>query len=290
MKASAFEYHAPRSLGEATELLARYRADDARVLAGGQSLVPAMALRVASPAHLIDINGIDELDRLTAAGDGCLCVRACVRHAAFHRPVESGPLGTLLARVVRYIAHYPIRTRGTLCGSLAHADPASEWCLVAATLDAELAAASGRGTRTVPVRDWFLGLMTTALEPDELLLEVRFKPLPADTLFGFEEFSRRAGDFALAMALVTFRVQSGVIAEPRVGVGAVEPVPRRLPRAEDALRGRAPGSATFEKAANAAAEAVEPLTDARYDAAYRRDLTRTMVRRALQQAWSRSAE
>jgi carbon-monoxide dehydrogenase medium subunit len=284
MKASAFEYHAARSLSGATDLLARYASEDARILAGGQSLVPAMALRVASPAHLIDINGIDELNRLTVADDGYLCVRACVRHAAFERPVEPGPLGALLARVVRYIAHYPIRTRGTMCGSLAHADPASEWCLVAATLDAELTALSRRGKRTIPARDWFQGLMTTTLKPDELLLEVRFKSLAADTRFGFQEFSRRAGDFALAMALVTFRVQAGVIAEPRVGVGAVEATPRRIAAAEDALRGRKPGREAYAEAAKIAAEAIDPLTDARYDAAYRRDLTGTMVRRALEQA------
>jgi carbon-monoxide dehydrogenase medium subunit len=283
MKAAAFEYHAPRSLTEATNLLARYSGEDARVLAGGQSLVPAMALRVAAPAHLVDINRIDELKGLTV-GDGNLVVRACVRHAAFENPVEPGPLGRLLARVVRHIAHYPIRTRGTMCGSLAHADPASEWCLVAATLDAELTALSRRGTRTISARDWFQGLMTTALKPDELLLEVRFKSLAADTRFGFQEFSRRAGDFALAMALVTFRVQAGVIAEPRVGVGAVEAAPRRIAAAEDALRGRKPGRDAYAEAARIAAEAVDPLTDARYDAAYRRDLTRTMVRRALEEA------
>ena len=171
-----------------------------------------------------------------------------------------------------------------MCGSLAHADPASEWCLVAATLDAELTALSRRGRRTIPARDWFQGLMTTALKPDELLLEVRFKSLAADTLFGFQEFSRRAGDFALAMALVTFRVQAGVIAEPRVGVGAVEATPRRIAAAEDALRGRKPGRDAYAEAAKIAAEVIDPLTDVRYDAAYRRDLTRTMVRRALEQA------
>ena len=163
MKAAAFEYHAPRSLRAATDLLARYADEDARILAGGQSLVPAMALRVASPAHLIDINGVDELSRLTVGAEGHLAVRACVRHAAFQRPVEPGPLGDLLSKVVRYIAHYPIRTRGTMCGSLANADPASEWCLVAATLEAELTAISSRGTRSIRAPDWFRGLMTTAL-------------------------------------------------------------------------------------------------------------------------------
>lgn len=285
MKAAAFEYHAPRSLRAATELLARYASEDTRILAGGQSLVPAMALRVAAPAHIIDINGVDELSGLTFDADGRLSVRACVRHAAFERPVAPGPLGNLLSKVVRYIAHYPIRTRGTMCGSLANADPASEWCLVAATLDAELTVISNEGTRSINASDWFRGLMTTALRPDELLLQVRFQALPPDCVFGFQEFSRRAGDFALAMALVTLRVESGLIVEPRVGIGAVEPSPRRIARAEDILRGAKPSRELYEQAAKVAAESVDPLNDARYDAAYRRDLTRTMTLRALNQAW-----
>src|ERR1019366_3687574 len=126
------------------------------------------------------------------------------------------------------IAHYPIRTRGTFCGSVAHADPASEWCLVAATLDAEMVARSARGTRVIAAADYFHGIMTTALEPDELLAEVRL-PLPAaDTRFGFYEFNRRAGDFAMGMALVTFRLADGVIVEPRVGIGGAEAFPRRI--------------------------------------------------------------
>jgi carbon-monoxide dehydrogenase medium subunit len=285
MKAAAFEYHAPGSLRAVTDLLARYGDEDARILAGGQSLVPAMALRLASPAHLIDINGVDELSGLTLSPEGDLEVRACVRHAAFQKPVEPGPLGALLSKVVRYIAHYPIRTRGTMCGSLANADPASEWCLVATTLDAELTAISSRGSRSIRAPDWFRGLMTTSLEPDEMLLQARFQSLPSDCVWGFQEFSRRAGDFALAMALVTFRVESGVIAEPRVGVGAVEPSPRRIARAENVLRGAKPSRQLYEQAAQVAAESVDPLTDARYDAAYRRDLTRTMTLRALHEAW-----
>jgi len=284
MKAAAFEYHAPRSVNAATELLARHVEEDARILAGGQSLVPAMALRLAAPAHLIDINGVAGLSDLMLDDEGHLTVRACVRHAAFQQRVEQGRLGNLLSKVVRHIAHYPIRTRGTMCGSLANADPASEWCLVAVTLEAELFATSSRGSRSIRARDWFRGLMTTALRPDELLLEVRFDALPSDTVFGFQEFSRRAGDFALAMALVTLRVQGGVIAEPRVGIGAVEPSPRRIARAEEMLRGAKPSRELYEEAANAAAESVDPLTDARYDAAYRRGLTRTMTFRALNEA------
>ena len=282
MKAAAFEYHAPRTLTEATELLARYRDTDVRVLAGGQSLLPAMAFRLATPAHLVDINEIRELSTLTVERTH-LVVRACVRHSAFERPCETGPLGRLLARVVREIAHYPIRTRGTVCGSLANADPSSEWCLVTVTLGAELTAIGNRGRRAIQGSDWFKGLMTTALEPDELLLEVRLPRLPEGTLFGFQEFARRAGDFAVAMALVTFRIESEAIVDAHVGVGGVEAVPRRLELVEKVLNGRRPSANVYSAAADSAASALDPLTDARYDAEYRRDLARTMIRRALQE-------
>jgi carbon-monoxide dehydrogenase medium subunit len=190
----------------------------------------------------------------------------------------------LLAAVMRHIAHYPIRTRGTFCGSIAHADPASEWCLVAATLGAEMVARSARGTRVIAAADYFQGIMTTALEPDELLAEVRLPLLPADTRFGFYEFNRRAGDFAMGMALVTFRLESGVIVEPRVGVGAAEPRPRRIAEAEALLSGRAPADAVFRAAGEAAAAIIDPLTDAQTDAIYRRELVAVVTRRALDQA------
>ena len=213
MKPAPFRYHAPKTIDEAVETLAEVAPDDGRVLAGGQSLVPIMAFRLARPSHLVDINGVEALKRLAVDGDK-LSIGACVRHAAFHRPVADGPLGLLLAKVVRHIAHHPIRTRGTFCGSVAHADPASEWCLVAVTLDAEMVAKSVRGERMIPARDYFEGIMTTALAEDELLTEVRLPILPADTRFGFYEFNRRAGDYAIAMALVTYRVVNGVMADP----------------------------------------------------------------------------
>ncbi len=197
MKPAPFIYHAPKTLEQAVAVLAEVAPEDGRVLAGGQSLVPTMAFRLARPAHLVDINQVAGLDRLAVENGGqslvptmafrlarpahlvdinqvagldrlavendALAIGACVRHAAFHRPVAAGPLGDLLAFVVRHIAHYPIRTRGTFCGSLAHADPASEWCLVAATLGGEIAAKSARGTRKIAAADFFQGLMATAL-------------------------------------------------------------------------------------------------------------------------------
>ena len=172
MKPATFRYHAPKTLDEAVAVLAEVAPDDGRVLAGGQSLVPIMAFRLAKPTHLVDINGIKELAQITVA-DGKLRIGACVRHAAFYEPVCEGPLGKLLATVVRKIAHHPIRTRGTFCGSVAHADPASEWCAVVATLDAEMVARSNRGTRIIAAKDYFDGIMTTALNDEEILTEVR---------------------------------------------------------------------------------------------------------------------
>src|ERR1700716_3436024 len=209
MKPAPFRYHAPKTIEEAVATLAEVAGDDGRVLAGGQSLVPIMAFRLARPAHLVDINGVTELARLAVDGDK-LAIGACVRDAAVHKPVVEGPLGGLLSKVVRHLAPYPIRTRGTFCGSIAHADPASEWCLVAAALGADMVARSASGTRTIPVQDFFRGNMTTALNEAELLPEVRLPILPADTQCGFYEFNRRAGDFAIAMALVTYRVQSSM--------------------------------------------------------------------------------
>jgi carbon-monoxide dehydrogenase medium subunit len=283
VKPAPFAYHAPKTVDDALANLAEFGPQDGRVLAGGQSLIPMMAFRMARPAHLIDINKVAGLDRL-AVENGVLSIGACVRHAAFHRPVTAGPTGALLSRVVRDIAHYPIRLRGTFCGSLAHADPASEWCLAAATLGVEIVVASRRGRRVIAADDFFEGMMTTALAEDELLLEARLPLLPPGTRFGFYEFSRRAGDYALAMALVTFRLHGGAIAEPRIGIGGAEARPRRIALAESVLAGRQPDAQSFRAAAEAAADAVEPMEDIHADAEFRLDLVRAVTRRALEQA------
>ena len=235
MKSGSFHWHPARRADEAVALLAEYAPQDGRVIAGGQSLVPSMALRLAFPSHLIDINGVEEFARVRVEG-GELVIGACVRHAAFHAPVEPGPLGRLLTQVVHNIAHYPIRQRGTFCGSLANADPASEWCLVAATLGARMVARSVRGERVIEASEWFQGIMTTALEEDELLAEVRLPLLPAGSRAGFYEFSRRAGDYALAMALVSWRDEGGTMREVRIGAGSVEVQPRRIAAAEAPAR------------------------------------------------------
>ncbi len=281
MKPAPFIRHVPRTVEEAVDQLSEFAPLDGRILAGGQSLVPIMAFRMARPAHLIDINEVEGLDRLKIDGD-TLSIGARVRHAAFHRPVVEGPLGQLLSYVVRHIAHYPIRMRGTFGGSLAHADPSSEWCLVAATLDARLVAKSVRGERLIEVADFLEGIMSTSLKEDELLAEVRLPLLSADTQFGFYEFSRRAGDFAMAAALATYRVVDGVIVEARVGIGGAEANPRRISEAEALLNGKAPDAEVFRAAAEAAADAIDPLEDIQTTGEYRRDLVRAVTRRALE--------
>lgn len=281
MKPAPFVHHVPKTLDEALKILAQVAPEDGRVLAGGQSLVPIMAFRLAKPAHLVDINEVEGLDKISSDGK-MLSIGARVRHGAFHKPVTDNPLGALLAYVARHIAHYPIRMRGTFCGSCAHADPSSEWCLTAATLDATMVAKSTRGERLIPANEFFDSIMTTALKEDELLAEVRLPLLAPDAKFGFYEFSRRAGDFAMSAALVTYRLQDGKMTDVRVGVGGAEPHPRRIAEAEAELNGKAPGDAAFRAAAEAAANAVDAMEDHQTTAEYRRDLVRAVVRRALE--------
>src|SRR6516165_9081749 len=269
MKPASFRYHAPKTIDDAVKLLAEVAGEDGRILAGGQSLVPTMAFRLAKPAHLVDINGVEALNRIAVAG-GKLVIGACVRHAAFHQQVCEGPLGKLLTDVVKHIAHYPIRNRGTFCGSLAHADPAAEWCLVAATLDARIVARSARGLRAIAAVDFFEGVMTTSLAADELVTECHLPLLADDTRFGFFEVNRRAGDFAMAAALVTYRLHDGRIADPHVGLGGVEPFPRRLPWVEARLAGEMPDGECFRAAGAAAAEGVEPMQNSRIATDFRR--------------------
>ena len=289
MKPAPFAYYAPASIEEAVAVLAEVAPDDGRVLAGGQTLVPAMAMRLARPSHLVDINGIPALGRLSVI-DGQLEIGACVRHAAFDDGVEDGPLGRLLSTVVRHIAHLPIRSRGTFCGSVANADPASEWCLASVTLGATFIARSVRGERRLKASEFFLGFMTTALEPDELLVAARIPLLPQGTSFGFDEVSRRRGDFAQAMSLVTWTMVDGRMSSVRLGVGGVEASPRRLSEVEALLEGSPVDDALLERAARTAANLVEP-TEGDVDAAdYKRDLVRAVVRRASARARAMASE
>jgi aerobic carbon-monoxide dehydrogenase medium subunit len=283
MKPAPFSYHAPTELQEALKLLAALAPQDGRILAGGQTLVPTMAFRMARPAYLIDINGIRELDGVVIDGDR-LRIGACTRHAYFESDKIPGRLGDLLRKVVRFIAHYPIRQRGTFCGSVANADPASEWCCVTAALDGIVVAESERGVRRIVAKDFYKAVMTTDIREDELITVVELPLLPDDTRTGFGEFSRRAGDFAIAMVLATYRLQAGRIADARVGLGGAEAFPRRIKDAEALLNGQKPEPMVFAAAADAAAAAIDPIEDNNNSADYRRALVHTLVGRALASA------
>ena len=281
MKPARFEYWAPTSTEEALAILAER--PGAKVLAGGQSLVPAMNFRLARPEALVDINRLEDLSQIDVEGS-VLRIGALARHRRFERPVAPGVLGGALPRVARHIGHLPIRTRGTFGGSLAHADPAAEWCLVTLVLDAEIVALSTTGERVIPAGGFFDTVFTTALRPDELLAEVRLPLLSDDEGVGFEEVSRRAGDFALVMAMAVLRIVDGRIAEARLGVGGAADRPLRLPEAEAALTGQTPEDAVFEEAAEIAASSVRPLEDIHAGTEYRRRLVNVLLVRALRQA------
>jgi aerobic carbon-monoxide dehydrogenase medium subunit len=281
---AAFDYFRPASVGEALALLAEHQ-DACKILAGGQSLVPAMNFRLARPDILIDINDLHELDYIRLSEDK-LHIGALSRHAAFHRPVVAGPLGVLMAKVVRHIAHYPIRQRGTFAGSLAHADPASEWCLLATTLAAEMVAKSMRGERVIAGSDFFRGTFTTALAVDELLVEIRLTSLTQNWRTGFYEFSRRAGDFALGMALAALKIENGTIRAARLGVGGVADRAIRLHALEQQLVGRSPTPAIIDSIAREARASVDPPGDIHASPEYRRDLIAAAVKRALTEASS----
>jgi carbon-monoxide dehydrogenase medium subunit len=285
MKPCSFRYFAPRAVDDALDLLAAH-GQEGKILAGGQSLVPAMNFRLARPTSLIDINRIDALDYVREEG-GELRIGALARHARFEAPVSGGALSMFLPRVARHIGHLPIRSRGTFGGSIAHADPASEWCLLAATLDAELVIFSRRGQRNVRPDEYFVGALTTALEPDELLTEIRLPMLDDGWRTGFAEFSRRAGDFALAMCAAFLRFEDGLVIEARIGVGGATDRPSRIAGAEAVVTGTDGGPTIVHEAGTIAAETIDPLEDIHASAEYRRDLVRAMVKRALNQAFAR---
>jgi len=279
MKSVDIEYFKPAGIAEALELLARH-GQTGKIIAGGQSLVPSMNFRLARPDVLIDIGAIAELRGVADRGDH-LEIGATTPHARFHDPVCAGPTGRLLSRVVANIAHYPIRQRGTFGGSLSHADPASEWCLVAATFGAEMEIHGQDGVRRVPAAGFFRGTFVTDIGAEELLARIRLPKLPEGWGTGFVEFSRRKGDFALASAVAALDVRAGTITGARLGVGAVGPHGIRLSGLEAAIIGRAASATTLAEIAAAVPGLIDPSSDIHGSAEYRRELAATMLRRAM---------
>lgn len=282
MKPAAFDYHRPTSLADAIALLGEL-GDIGKIIAGGQSLVPAMNFRLARPEILIDINAIPELQGVTDAGDR-LEIGAVTRHAAFHTSVCDGPTGDILAKVVRNIAHYPIRQRGTFGGSLSHADPASEWCLLAMTFAAEMEIHGQEGVRRIPAHEFFKGTFVTALGTREILARIYLPKLASDWGVGFYEFSRRKGDFALSMAVAALKCDNGQINGAHLGVGAVAAHGTRLEALEQKLIGAPATAETISAVAAEVPAFINPSSDIHGSAEYRSELSVTVVRRALTEA------
>src|SRR5438876_8891932 len=289
MKPSSFEYVAPRSLDEAIHSLTSY-AGAAKVLAGGQSLVPLMNLRLAAQEVLIDINGLDELGGLRA-WDGGLSVGALVRQSTLERADLVRQRLPLLAEASALVGHPANRHRGTVGGSLAHADPAAELPAAMLALEAVLVARGSRGIRPLAAAAFFSGYLTTTLEPDELLTEIRVPGVPGGTGSAFLEISRRSGDFAIcgAAALVTLNA-SGRCDRVRVALCGVGNGPVRARRVEEALVGELPAGPSLEDAAQRVVQEIDfdPPSDIHGSAAYRRKLAIVMIRRAAEMAAQRA--
>jgi len=290
MKPAAFTYHRARDVEGATRLLAEL-GDEAKIIAGGQSLVAMMNFRLARPGHLIDIGGLTGLGGLRTDTDGGLHIGALTTHHAVETAPREllGPGFAVIRDAMRWIGHLPVRTRGTVGGSLAHADSTAEWCLLAVLLDAELVARGPyNGERRIAAADFFQGYYTTALEPEEILVEVVFpRPAPRAAL---TEFAERRGDFATVAAAVDLELAPGgtQLSAARVALGGVSPQPVRVPEAEEVLAcGGRPGPELFAECAATAAESVDPPSDGNGSAHYRRVLIRTLVERACEEAMAR---
>ena len=283
MKPAHFKYLSALSWEETVGYLSKYE-DEAKIIAGGQTLVPAMNFRLLKPQVLVDVNAVQNGD-VIRIDEGKLIIGALARHARFETPVCGGGLERLLPCMSRYIAHAPIRMRGTFAGSLAHADPASEWCTLLATLQGEVVALGPNGERIISAEDFFLFPLQTSLKPFEVIKEIKLPLLDEKWACGFEEFSRRAGDFGLALTLACLSIEEGIINNARIGIGGVAAIPFRSGAAEELLVGGPPSNKLFALAAEAAAsEITEPLEDQHATASYRLDLVRALLPRALAQA------
>jgi aerobic carbon-monoxide dehydrogenase medium subunit len=280
MKPAPFAYHAPGSVTGALDIL-REHAEDAKVLAGGQSLVPLLNFRLAAPGHLVDINRLPGLDRIERTPTGWR-IPALVRQRSAELSPSLAAACPVLTEALQLVAHPQIRNRGTVCGSLAHADSSAELPAVMVALGARMDIAGASGGRTVGADEFFLFHLTTAVEPDELLLAVEFDDPPPHSYGAFAEFAPRRGDFGLAGAAVTATFGAGGPVERcRVVAAGVAPTPLRLASAEEVITGSALDSAALAAAQAAAGREVSPAGDAHADAGYRRQLASVLVRRAL---------
>jgi aerobic carbon-monoxide dehydrogenase medium subunit len=288
MKMPPFDYACPATLPEAIALLSAHDGD-AKVLAGGQSLVPILAFRLATPKLLVDLRKLTELRTIKITADG-VALGAMVRWCDIESDARLRVAHPLLVAAVAHVAHYQIRNRGTVGGSIAHADPAAEMPGIVVTCEAEIVVMGKAGPRAIKAVDFFQGALTTALTPDEIIVEIRLPPWPAERRWGFQEFARRRGDFALAAAAlfydpdVTGKDVPGKATNAHVGLIGVADRPLRLPSVEAVLNGAVVDAATIAKAEAATTAAVNPDSDIHASGAYRKALAGTMVERALRMA------
>ena len=282
MKLPYVEYEAPTTVAEAVGLLAEHD-DEASVLAGGQSLIPLLALRLARPTVLVDINGLAELSGVSVS-NGWVAIGAITREYVAEESQAIADSVPLLAAALPLIGHEAIRSRGTIGGSLAHADPAAELPAVARALDAEFVVRSRAGERVVPAAEWFEGYLATARHPDELLTEVRFPAARPGTGAAFEEVARRHGDFAIVGLAASLTLTGEVISDARLAFSGIADVPVRATAAEDLLSGQRPSPELFEEAAGRATADIDPPSDLHGPSEYRKKIAATLVRRGLQAA------
>ena len=288
MKPAAFDYVRADSVAHAVQALAA-AGDEAKIIAGGQSLLPMMNFRLVKPSVLVDINHIAGLAEVRERG-GRLVLGALVRH----RVTASDPLIRrhipVLSAAMKHVAHLTVRNRGTFCGSICHADPAAEMPMLALLLNAEIHIASPRGERGVPAADFFVGSLATALVHDELVTEIEIDTLPAGTGWGFEEFARRHGDYALAAVAVTLQRRNGVAVDVRIAVMGVGEMAIRLHAVERVLEGSDLGDARLDQVVALLRSEIEPNSDLNASADFRRHLAGGLARRALSDAWGRAKE
>jgi len=282
MKLPPFEYACPTTISEAVALLASHDGE-AKPLAGGQSLVPMLAFRVASPSLLVDLRKLAELREIKIAADG-VTLGAMVRWRDILDDARLRTAHPLLVAAVEHVAHYQIRNRGTVGGSIAHADPAAEMPGIVVTCEAKIAVVGKSGARVIDAANFFQGPLMTALKPDEIITEIRLPAWPTKRRFGFQEFARRRGDFALAAAMLFYDEDGGKASNAHVGAIGVADLPLRLPAVEQVLNGNKIDEAVIANAEAAASASVEPADDIHAGGAYRKALIGVMVERALKSA------
>ena len=291
MKAAPFDYHAPRTVAEAVALIAQFESEglDVKVLAGGQSLMPMLNMRVARPQVLIDIGKIPGLDYLRAEGE-TIAIGAMATKSAAEDSDLIKARQPLFHAATKLVGHRQIRNRGTVGGTFAHADPSAEYPAVALVQDMEMKAQGPNGERVIAAKDFFVTYMTSALESTEVLTEVRLPALPAGTGWSIQEFTKRDGDLAIAGVVVTLRKARGVCEEVRIAAFGVNPTAVRLATAEAALKGQAPTAENFARAAALGAQAIEePLGDVHATPDYRRQLVKVFTGRCLAEAAARAS-